>query len=111
MNPNAIADKTRRGNELWSMGSLQVILWNDTYVGNQVFVDKKSKIVIRNIIPLICKCGPPMGGRIRIDKGLNHYYCPHPERRFNNNYKMDVHCDMKRGINIPTTDSVLWNIR
>ncbi len=50
-----------------------------------------------------------MGGRSRIDKGLNHYYCPLPERKFNNNYKNDVHCNMKRGLNIPTTDGVLWN--
>ena len=138
--------KTRRGNELWSMGSLQVMLRNEIYLGNQIFVDKKSKIVIRNTIPqlvsntlwdevqqrrnsilvrrnqvnrtkkfylfrdfLICKCGTPMGGRCRLDKGLNHYYCPLPERKFNNNYKNDVHCDMKRGLNIPTTDGVLWN--
>ena len=138
--------KTRRGNDLWSLGSLQVMLRNEIYIGNEVFVDKKSKIVIRNTIPqlvsntlwdeiqqrrnsilirknqvnrtkkfylfrdfLICKCGTPMGGRIKIDKGFNHYYCPLPERKFNNNYKNDITCNMNRRLNIPTTDGVLWN--
>jgi mRNA-degrading endonuclease YafQ of YafQ-DinJ toxin-antitoxin module len=56
---------------------------------------------------MVCKCGTPIGGRKK--KGIEHYYCPLPERRFNNNYKMDIICDMKRCLNIPTTDTILWN--
>ena len=35
--------KTRRENEKWSMGSLQVILKNQTYLGFDRFTDKKTK--------------------------------------------------------------------
>ena len=34
--------KTRRENEKWSMGSLQVILKNQTYLGFDHFTDKKQ---------------------------------------------------------------------
>jgi len=43
--------KTRRGNERWSLGSLQKILKNDTYIGVDTFFDKKSKLTITNSVP------------------------------------------------------------
>jgi len=138
--------RTRRGNEFWSMGSLQVIIKNETYLGIDQFVDKKTRITIKNDIPplishklweevqerrklqlvrkgqlnrttkfylfrdfLICRCGNPMGGRIKEDKFVHHYYCPLAERKFNNSYKKETVCSMKRCLNIPTTDRVLWN--
>ncbi len=138
--------KTRRGNERWSMGSLQVILRNEIYLGIHHFYDKKSKITITNRIPqiisnklfdlvvdrrkliqlrkgqinrterfylfrdfLICGgCSTPMGGRINPKRNINTYYCPITERKFNNTYKQDIECEMKKSIHIPTTDSILW---
>jgi DNA invertase Pin-like site-specific DNA recombinase len=138
--------KTRRENEKWSMGSLQVILKNQTYLGFDHFTDKKTNLTIKNSIPqlisnklwnevqerrklmllrkgqlnktkkfylfrdfLFCSCGTPMGGRIKLDKHIQHYYCPLSERRFNNSYKKDETCDMKRCLNIQTTDKIVWN--
>ena len=138
--------KTRRENEKWSMGSLQVILKNQTYLGFDRFTDKKTNLTIKNSIPqlisnklwnevqerrklmllrkgqlnktkkfylfrdfLFCSCGTPMGGRIKLDKHVKHYYCPLSERRFNNSYKKDETCEMKRCLNIPTTDKIVWN--
>jgi DNA invertase Pin-like site-specific DNA recombinase len=45
--------KTRRGNKHWSLGTLQLMLRNDTYIGIDEFHDKKSGITIRNQIPSI----------------------------------------------------------
>jgi DNA invertase Pin-like site-specific DNA recombinase len=45
--------KTRRGNTHWSLGSIQLMLRNDTYIGIDEFFDKKSGITIRNEIPAI----------------------------------------------------------
>jgi site-specific DNA recombinase len=138
--------QTRRRNDLWSMGSLQVILRNEIYQGYDLFVDKKSKMTIRNTIPqlisnklwsevqerrkklltrknqinrttrfylfrdfLKCECGTPMGGRIKTEKFIRQYYCPLSERKFNNSYKSDIECNMKKCLNIPTTDKILWN--
>ncbi|MGD0583694.1 MAG: recombinase family protein, partial [Bacteroidales bacterium] len=138
--------RTRRGNKYWSMGSLQVLLKNLTYLGVDQYIDKKTNLVITNTIPqlisnklwdevqetrklkllrknqinrtkkfylfrdfLICSCGTPMGGRIKKGKKVRHYYCPLSERRFNNSYKKDIVCTMKRCLNIPMTDKVLWD--
>ncbi|MHA8051869.1 recombinase family protein, partial [Aquirufa sp. ROCK-SH2] len=45
--------KTRRGNENWSLGTIQLMLRNDTYIGIDEFHDKKTGITIRNEIPSI----------------------------------------------------------
>lgn len=45
--------KTRRGNKHWSLGTLQLMLRNDTYIGIDEFHDKKSGTTIRNQIPSI----------------------------------------------------------
>ncbi len=137
--------KTRRGNVFWSLGSLQVILKNDTYLGLNSFTDKKTKLKITNTIPqlvsnklwglvqdkrklkllrkgqfnrtsnfylfrdfMICSCGTPIGGRIKIDKSVRHYYCPLSERKFNKKVDDGKICSMKRCMNIPTTDKILW---
>ena len=138
--------KTRRDNDKWSMGSLQVMLRNDTYLGFDRFADKKSKLMITNTIPqlisnilwedvqerkrlllirkgqlnktkkfylfrdfLYCSCGTPIGGRIRPDKCIRNYYCPLAERKFNNTYLAEKKCTMKKCLNIPNTDQVLWD--
>jgi DNA invertase Pin-like site-specific DNA recombinase len=137
--------KTRRGNLYWSLGSLQVILRNEIYIGVDVFVDKKTNLKITNTIPqiisnklwgivqekrklkllrkgqfnrttnfylfrdfMICSCGTPIGGRIKIDKSVRHYYCPLSERKFNKSVDDGKMCSMKRCMNIPTTDKILW---
>jgi hypothetical protein len=137
--------KTRRGNVYWSLGSLQVILRNEIYIGVDVFVDKKTNLKITNTIPqiisnklwgivqekrklkllrkgqfnrttnfylfrdfMICSCGTPIGGRIKIDKSVRHYYCPLSERKFNKSVDDGKMCSMKRCMNIPTTDKILW---
>jgi site-specific DNA recombinase len=138
--------KTRRDNKFWSLGSLQAIIKNPIYLGFDQYIDKKTKLEIKNTIPqlipnklwgevqerrklkllrkgqlnrttkfylfrdfLICSCGTPMGGRIKTDKFVAHYYCPLSERKFNNSYKGNITCEMKRSLNIPTTDTILWN--
>ena len=45
--------KTRRGNDHWSMGSLQLMLRNDTYIGIDEYYDKKSGTRVRNQISSI----------------------------------------------------------
>jgi hypothetical protein len=137
--------RTRRENVYWSLGSLQVMLRNETYLGFDTFVDKKTKLTIKNSVPqlisnklwmevqerrklkllrkgqinrttnfylfrdfLICSCGTPIGGRIKTDKNVRHYYCPLSERKFNKITDDDKTCTMKRCLNIPTTDEVLW---
>ena len=45
--------KTRRGNDIWSLGSLQVILRNSSYTGIETFKDKKTGQVITSTIPSI----------------------------------------------------------
>jgi DNA invertase Pin-like site-specific DNA recombinase len=137
--------RTRRENVYWSLGSLQVMLRNETYLGFDTFVDKKTKLTIKNSVPqlisnklwmevqdrrklkllrkgqlnrstnfylfrdfLICSCGTPIGGRIKTDKNVRHYYCPLSERKFNKTTVEGKTCTMKRCLNIPTTDEVLW---
>ena len=137
--------RTRRGNKHWSLGSIQVILRNECYIGIQSFTDKKSGLTIdysctpiiskrlfqevKNIRKLklekrgqfnrtkrsylfrdyiFCSCGRPIGGRVKETKDVNHYYCPLSERRFNMSVEKSLKCDMKRCLNIPTTDDFLW---
>ena len=45
--------KTRRGNDHWSLGSLQLMLRNDTYIGIDEYYDKKSGTRVRNQISSI----------------------------------------------------------
>jgi len=45
--------RTRRGNEHWSLGSIQMILRNSTYLGIDQYRDKKTGILINNNIPQI----------------------------------------------------------
>ena len=45
--------KTRRGFDHWSLGSLQLMLRNDSYIGIDEFHDKKTQTTIRNEIPSI----------------------------------------------------------
>jgi site-specific DNA recombinase len=136
---------TRRGHSNWSLGSLQVILRNDTYIGIDTFVDKKSNLTITNNIPPLvgiklwdevqerrkrilqrknqinksknfylfrdfmeCQCGTPIGGRIYKKKFIKHYYCPLSERKFNRSSVDYRTCSMKKCLNIPTTDTILW---
>ena len=45
--------KTRRGNTLWTLGSLQVIIRNDVYTGIDVYYDKKFKETVTSETPVI----------------------------------------------------------
>lgn len=45
--------KTRRGFDHWSLGSLQLMLRNDSYIGIDEYHDKKTQTTIRNEIPSI----------------------------------------------------------
>ena len=137
---------TRRGHKMWSLGTLQVILKNDTYLGVDTFYDKKSKLTITNAVPQIissklweeaqdrrkqilkrknqlnksknfylfrdfmeCSCGTPIGGRVNQKKYVRHYYCPLSERKFNKATPDTSQCHMKRCLNIPSADTILWN--
>ena len=44
---------TRRGNKNWSLGSIQLILRNNTYLGIDQYRDKKTGLLINNAIPQI----------------------------------------------------------
>jgi site-specific DNA recombinase len=44
---------TRRGNVNWSLGSIQLILRNSTYLGIDQYRDKKTGLLINNSIPQI----------------------------------------------------------
>jgi DNA invertase Pin-like site-specific DNA recombinase len=44
---------TRRGNKNWSLGSIQLILRNNTYLGVDQYRDKKTGLLINNKIPQI----------------------------------------------------------
>jgi DNA invertase Pin-like site-specific DNA recombinase len=137
--------KTRRGNDFWSMGTIQLMLRNDTYIGIDEFHDKKTGTTIRNEIPSIipfklfeqvqekrtrtlsrkgqmnrttheylfrdfiyCSCGSPIGGRVKPSQSVYHYYCPLSERKFNKSQSDDKSCSMKRCVNIPKTEGLLW---
>jgi DNA invertase Pin-like site-specific DNA recombinase len=137
--------KTRRGNEFWSLGTIQLMLRNDTYIGIDEFYDKKTGTTIRNEIPSIipfklfelvqekrtrtlsrkgqmnrttheylfrdfmyCSCGSPIGGRVKPSQSVYHYYCPLSERKFNKSRSDDKSCSMKRCVNIPKTEGLLW---
>jgi hypothetical protein len=43
--------KTRRDNKFWSLGSLQAIIKNPIYLGFDQYIDKKTKLEIKNTIP------------------------------------------------------------
>jgi len=138
--------KTRRGNEFWSVGTIQLMLRNDTYIGIDEFHDKKTGTTIRNEIPSIipfklfeivqerrtrtlsrkgqmnrttheylfrdfmyCSCGSPIGGRVKPSQSVYHYYCPLSERKFNKSKSDDKSCSMKRCVNIPKTEGLLWD--
>jgi hypothetical protein len=45
--------KTRRGNTLWTLGSLQVIIRNEVYTGVDVYYDKKFEETITSETPII----------------------------------------------------------
>jgi DNA invertase Pin-like site-specific DNA recombinase len=45
--------KTRRGNDAWSLGSLQIMLRNKVYTGVDEYYDKKFKETIRSEVPPI----------------------------------------------------------
>ena len=138
--------KTRRGNDHWSLGSIQVILKNRSYTGSETFTDKKTGQVINTTIPpiisnklfeeveiyrrnkllrkgqfnrtkrifflrnfMFCSCGRPIGGRVNETKGIHHYYCPLSERTFNMSSPSDEKCDMKKCLNIGSTEEFVWN--
>jgi hypothetical protein len=137
--------KTRRGNTHWSLGSLQLMLRNKSYLGQVTFYEKKSKKTFHYQIPqlishdlfervqekrsgilnikgqyrrttksylfrefLICSCGHRIGVRNSEKHYVQHYYCPKPERKFNQSVSDNTKCSMKRCLNIPQTDEFLW---
>jgi len=137
--------KTRRGNSHWSLGSIQKILRNKSYLGEMTFYEKKSKKTYTYKIPqlishelfervqekrsgilnvkgqyrrttksylfrefLICSCGHRIGVRNSEKHYVQHYYCPKPERKFNQSVSDNTKCSMKRCLNIPQTEEFLW---
>ncbi len=89
-------------------------LWDEVQERRKLYLQRKGQInrtkhfyLFRDF--LICKCGTPMGARQKKKYGVQQYYCPIPERRFNNTYKKSVICDMKKCMNIPSADDQLWN--
>lgn len=60
-------------------------------------------------------CGTPMGGRIKPSKNERLYYCPNKERSWVSSPPEDHEkwdrgkgCQMKRSLNIPRTDTLVW---
>ena len=60
------------------------------------------------IIVHFMHCGTPIGGRIKNEDKVQQYYCPLSERKFNKNVDDGKVCTMKRCMNIPATDKLLW---
>ena len=60
-------------------------------------------------------CDTPMGAKYRPAKKENYYYCPAKERTWKtqtdvtDKHKEGRNCDMRRSLNIPTTNDVVWN--
>lgn len=57
---------------------------------------------------MYCSCGTPIGGRIKHEQTVKQYYCPLSERKFNKSVDDGKVCTMKKCMNIPTTEKLLW---
>ena len=145
--------KPRRG-KFWSLGSIQVILRNELYIGKDKMVDNisnpqkprmlfyrserlqiipttlfnrvrrkvkhqrglrnqinksKHKVLLRGKIFCDC-CGEIWGCRVKPKKYEYYYYCRSNEnnwRKIKDSKK--IKCDVKKGLNIPNTDELVWN--
>lgn len=139
----------RRG-DFWSLGSLQVILRNELYIGLDTMKDSisdsknpkilkyenkelqivgtelfyrvqrrtKNNLILRNQLrklkhevllrgKLFCgDCGSIWGVRIKPKKNENYYYCRSKENDWRNKKKLN--CKIKKSINIPNTNEIVW---
>ena len=60
---------------------------------------------------MVCEsCGTPMGGRMKEANRTPFYYCPLAERKFNKAIKDERSCEMKRSLNIISSDNEIWDI-
>ncbi len=97
-------------------------VWNDCQTKRKRILDRKGQInrtkkfyLLRDLMS--CgHCGLPMGGRIAEEQFKALYYCPHKERDWVKNrpkegekWKRDRGCSMNRSLNIPATDSLVWD--
>ena len=143
-----------RRSSLWGVGSIQVILKNELYLGKDEMLDnitnpnKPKKLFYRNkrlqIIPttlfnrvrdkvkhqrslrnqinkskhkvllrgkIFCDCcGEIWGCRVKPSKYEYYYYCRSKENNWRKvNKKKKIKCDIKKSLNIPNTDMLVWN--
>ena len=58
---------------------------------------------------MFCSCGRTIGGSVNETKGVHHYYCPLSERTFNMSSASGEKCDIKKFLNIGSTEEFMWN--
>ena len=54
-------------------------------------------------------CGRTIGGSVNETKGVHHYYCPLSERTFNMSSASGEKYDIKKFLNIGSTEEFMWN--
>lgn len=68
----------------------------------------KHNVVLRGKVE--CgSCGLPFKTRIKPEKWENYLYCPSKEYRWKNKNQKYKDCDVRRSINIPQTEEIIWN--
>jgi len=97
-------------------------LWNAVQDRREKIIERKGQnnrtkrfYLLRDF--MYCgHCGTPMGGRIKESKNERLYYCPNKERSWVNappkddeKWDRSVGCQMKRSLNIPRTDTLVWS--
>ena len=96
-------------------------IWNDVQTQRKRILQRKGQInrttrfyLLRDL--MVCgDCGRPMGGKVDPKRWQNYYYCPHKERDWvkdrpkdDQKWKRGTGCSMRRSLNIPATDSAVW---
>jgi DNA invertase Pin-like site-specific DNA recombinase len=96
-------------------------VWNDCQSKRKRILNRKGQInrtvyfyLLRDL--MVCgDCGRPMGGRTNKKVFQHYYYCPERERTWVKDQPKDDKkwvrgrgCSMRKSLNIPATDSAVW---
>jgi hypothetical protein len=95
-------------------------VWNDVQrkkeriLVRKGMVNRTTKFYLLRDMMTCGHCERPMGGRISEEQFKAYYYCPNKERTWvkgrpkNEKWKRGTGCSMDRSLNIPSTDTVVW---
>jgi len=96
-------------------------VWNDCQSKRKRILNRKGQInrtinfyLLRDL--MVCgHCGRPMGGRTNKKVFQHYYYCPQKERTWVKDQPKEDEkwvrgrgCSMRKSLNIPATDSAVW---